>query len=1037
MQNDRDGMTHRIFSQRRRVRRQVPPTIVFELLESRVLLSAGPVPGELPPLEALSTQSAVFAIAEATQATISIQLVNDTGASSTDRITSDLRMGGVLTGTGPFQAFRGWLDDQSAQHTTDLLGLLSPSGTFAIDLAQLERINGGLIEGGPHMLHLIAADGQGQATPQLDFSFGLDPVSGKSFNLLIDGDGWFTVKDENGATFHTREGRFEINKDGKLVTPNGDFLQGYQANAAGVLVGTLTDLTLPSEWTRDLVLPPPDSNWRPELELEPLANLDARAAAPAIPFDPSNAASYNFSQRLIFEHPIGEGHVVTLYFVKVRADVWDVYHQLDQGDTQLLTQVPFHPEGYVSFPSNWVTVTYPSLAPWRGTEPLSAIFYPYSLTQFVAPYGSQALDGPNSYPQIGLAANLDRTIPVGALPFDAQDPSTYHASVSTPLYDWIGRQETLRFYFVKSPVPGVWQFYHGLDGREASRGADLIFDEMGVIIEGGQQELGYFPYAWPTYVQNPRFLTVRLDLSGLMESDAPFALHSLASDSRGAGVLSSLSTMDEQGLIIGRYSNGHARVLWQLALAVFPHPEGLSPYLMGSAWETHASGQPTRTAPSREGPGLIVDLGERMPPPASMGQDLSLDVDHSGVADEVDGQLILRYLAGLADGQLTAGLITSAAPADVRFHLDGLRRARLSPLDADGNGVFEPFTDGRLLVRFLSGMDGDLLVAGSVLGEGATRTSAESVIEFLVPYHPGREVDPPVIEVAVQKTSYVLESITALPSLTGLIHDLTGVTSFLVGIDGMLEADFIDAVDRLRPDGRIVLDRALFESALGGTPLLDGPHVVRLKAIDGRGNSTVTPIEVSFTLDTSPPVVTIQLVNDTGVSPTDRITSDLRMIGVIQDASPILLFHGWLDDQYQFQHGYNNLLESLRPDGTFSFGHADLDRMNGAPLAGGSHVLHLLVVDDHGNSGLRPEHGVHGVQIEFSFMYDPAGSSAAQVALESSSPVVPGSFDTGGVQGFAQAVWVKSFVAGDSDSRDSDPNADLLLVLPESGAIVA
>ena len=45
-------------------------------------------------------------------------------------------------------------------------------------------------------------------------------------DIAIDGPGFFAVADEEGNTFYTREGNFELDNNGNIVTPNGLQLQG-------------------------------------------------------------------------------------------------------------------------------------------------------------------------------------------------------------------------------------------------------------------------------------------------------------------------------------------------------------------------------------------------------------------------------------------------------------------------------------------------------------------------------------------------------------------------------------------------------------------------------------------------------------------------------------------------------------------------------------------------------------------------------------------------------------------------------------------
>jgi hypothetical protein len=119
----------------------------------------------------------------------------------------------------------------------------------------------------------------------------------------------------------------------------------------------------------------------------------------------------------------------------------------------------------------------------------------------------------------------------------------------------------------------------------------------------------------------------------------------------------------------------------------------------------------------------------------------TLDADGNGTADVTDARIILRYLAGVPDRQLLSGIppgagATRTAAAAIRAYLDASRALTPVMLDADGDGQFAALTDGRLIYRFLSGVTGPALVAGSVLGPGATRTTAAAVEAHLQGFVP-------------------------------------------------------------------------------------------------------------------------------------------------------------------------------------------------------------------------------------------------------------------------------------------------------------
>ena len=64
----------------------------------------------------------------------------------------------------------------------------------------------------------------------MDTSPGVVKTTESNLDLAIDGPGFFSVADSEGNTFYTREGNFELDNNGNIVTPNGMRLQGDGGN---------------------------------------------------------------------------------------------------------------------------------------------------------------------------------------------------------------------------------------------------------------------------------------------------------------------------------------------------------------------------------------------------------------------------------------------------------------------------------------------------------------------------------------------------------------------------------------------------------------------------------------------------------------------------------------------------------------------------------------------------------------------------------------------------------------------------------------
>jgi flagellar hook protein FlgE len=67
-----------------------------------------------------------------------------------------------------------------------------------------------------------------------NFGQGASQTTGRSTDLMLQGDGFFAVK-KGGETLYTRNGSFSFDAEGMLVTNNGAYVQGWSANAAGAI----------------------------------------------------------------------------------------------------------------------------------------------------------------------------------------------------------------------------------------------------------------------------------------------------------------------------------------------------------------------------------------------------------------------------------------------------------------------------------------------------------------------------------------------------------------------------------------------------------------------------------------------------------------------------------------------------------------------------------------------------------------------------------------------------------------------------------
>jgi flagellar hook protein FlgE len=159
------------------------------------------------------------------------------------------------------------------------------------------------------------------------FNQGNIEFTQNSLDLAISGNGFFTLAADANAsqpTTFTRNGAFQLDKDGNIVTDQGDFLMGYRPNgdklSDGFSQGVFTTLVidtsqgLPSATT----------------EASTVLNLDSREVIPtATPLDPLNSSTYNATTSVNIFNSQGNSHIATTYFVKTGANQWDTFLYLD------------------------------------------------------------------------------------------------------------------------------------------------------------------------------------------------------------------------------------------------------------------------------------------------------------------------------------------------------------------------------------------------------------------------------------------------------------------------------------------------------------------------------------------------------------------------------------------------------------------------------------------------------------------------------------------------------------------------------------
>ncbi len=212
------------------------------------------------------------------------------------------------------------------------------------------------------------------------FNQGNITTTNNPLDIAINGEGFYRLS-TNGTVTFSRNGQFQLDKSGYIVSNSGARLTGYGADATGkVALGTPTDLKVSSV---DL---PPSATTTATGKL----NLDSRSAvlSPAA-FNLTDATTYQGATSMSTYDSLGNAHTLSFYFVKTASNAWDVFAANDG------TQIGAGPVGALNFKTDGsidtATTTLPMTvsAPIGGgaTSPLTVAMDFTGTTQFGTAFG--------------------------------------------------------------------------------------------------------------------------------------------------------------------------------------------------------------------------------------------------------------------------------------------------------------------------------------------------------------------------------------------------------------------------------------------------------------------------------------------------------------------------------------------------------------------------------------------------------------------------------------------------------------------------
>ncbi len=499
---------------------------------------------------------------------------------------------------------------------------------------------------------------------QQQFSQGALQNTSNPLNMAVDGNGFFIVQSPNGSTYYTRNGTFSENAQGQIVDSTGqNVVQGYALNSAGIATaGTPSPITLntgaiaPLATTTANLTANLNSNISPQISIATTAlsgvnnigfmggyitgNYSTGAKTLNVSNLYFNGTAGDAPTSLLIGNGDGTTNLynVASYTVSLPAASAGTYSLAPNGTytsdgTNTGTVIPIGTTiSSVTLSSALTSNILQNTAISQQTLGVNSTtgILPGSDIQIGATSNTtnayQFLNTVASVSSANSTVNLSNAMPAGDVtyPFTTggsvvSGPANDYYSTTINVYDSLGNSLPMTVTFAPSAsTSGSWNAYYSINGTAAQRPSltpatdanpDITFNSSGQITSTSSLTLTDVPkYAvattLPDGATNP--LNIALNLANLTQYAATSATTAFTQNGYATGTLTSF-TVDQNGRISGQFSNGQTEYLYQVALANFISPTGLTSEGNSLYAQTFASGQPAVGVANSGNFGYITD----------------------------------------------------------------------------------------------------------------------------------------------------------------------------------------------------------------------------------------------------------------------------------------------------------------------------------------------------------------------------------------------------------------------------------------------
>ena len=179
---------------------------------------------------------------------------------------------------------------------------------------------------------------------------------------------------------------------------------------------------------------------------------------------------------------------------------------------------------------------------------------------------------PQASTRASFGINLPANAPAPANPvFDPTDPSSFNHTTSVTVYDSLGAAHTATVYFIKDAAPNTWNTQVEINGTAVGGAVPVVFNPDGSLNTPAGGLMALAPFTPGTGAAD---INLSLDFGSATQFGDNFGVNSLSQDGFTTGRLTGVS-VDAEGVVFARFTNGQSTSLGKLALANFVNPQGL------------------------------------------------------------------------------------------------------------------------------------------------------------------------------------------------------------------------------------------------------------------------------------------------------------------------------------------------------------------------------------------------------------------------------------------------------------------------------